>query len=218
MTRSITAVRPKARKRDRVVIYLDGEPALEVASILALGLKSGQVLGEDAIRDLQKRDLHERTLQSALGLLRRRPYTERELRLRFSQRKVPKEVQESVLSTLSERGQLDDQAFAREWVGNRRDFRPRGVRALRFEMLRKGVPREIIEESLTGYDEEGAALDAGLRYARRLRGLSAEEFRERLQAHLSRRGFDRDVLDDVLERVRKEIAEAKGEDPSEVVT
>ena len=218
MSKSITAVKPTARLRDRVVIYLDGEPALEVATIVALGLKTGQQVSEEEVGALAWRDLQERTLQRALGLIRRRPHTEWELRQRLSRQKVPEDIQESVLSALCERGHIDDRAFARGWIDNRKDFRPRGARALRFEMIRKGVPREIVEECLKGYDEEGAAFEAGLRYARRLRSLSPDEFHARLLAHLSRRGFDHAAAEEVVERVRKEVSATMGEDESEVVT
>jgi len=201
-----------------VVVYLDGEPALEVAAIIAVGLRTGQQVTEEELEALARRDLQERALQKSVGLIRRRPYTERELRQRLSQEKVPGDVQDAVLSTLRERGHIDDRAFAREWIANRRDFRPRGAGALRFELLRKGVPREIIDECLNGYDEEGAAFEAGLRYARRLRRLSPDEFRDRLHAHLARRGFDYAAAEDIVERVRKQVAAATAEDESEVVT
>ena len=71
------------------------------------------------------------------------------------------EVVEETLGRLNQVGLLDDLAFARYWVENRFQFRPRGLIALRQELRQKSVDEAIIEEVLPEYDEEEAAARAG---------------------------------------------------------
>ena len=54
-------------------------------------------------------------------------------------------------------GILDDVAFARVWVASRDRARPRGERALRDELARKGVSRETVALVLAERDAPGGA-------------------------------------------------------------
>ena len=67
-------------------------------------------------------------------------------------------------------GYLDDVAFAAAWVESRDRARPRGSLALRQELLRKGVPREAIDEVLAERDAIGSQRDARGRARRAERG------------------------------------------------
>jgi regulatory protein len=211
----ITALKLQSKNRNRVSIYLDGEYRFSLNRILATGLRVGQRLSDDQIMGLKRQDLEEQTYQRAIRLLRRRPRSEYELRLNFIRHKVPDDVQETVVTRLGEVGLIDDRAFADAWVENRHLFRPRGVRALRAELRKKGVSSEVIEAALQDYDDEQAAYQAAVKGARRLKGTSWDVFRQRLGAYLARRGFDFSTISPVVSRVWREKAGV--EDESEVV-
>ena len=49
---------------------------------------------------------------------------------------------------MTELGFLDDEAFARNWVESRDRGRPRGERALKIELRRKGVGQDVVEATL----------------------------------------------------------------------
>jgi regulatory protein len=89
---------------------------------------------------------------------------------------------------------VDDRKFARYWVEQRETFKPRSIRALRYELYQKGIPREIVEVTLAGIDEEKSAYNAGLAKAKRWAGRSEEQFREDMQRFLNRRGFNYGVI------------------------
>ncbi len=67
------------------------------------------------------------------------------------------ELVEGAIERLVGLGILDDATFARAWVESRDRAHPRGERALRSELLRLGIERELIEIVL----EERAGQDAG---------------------------------------------------------
>ena len=108
------------------------------------------------------------------------------------------------LARLERMGYVDDRAFALYWIENRERFRPRGPRALRYELRQKGIPESMINEVLDGLDPASSARQAAEDKARRLRGLAPEAFRERLGAFLVRRGFEYDVVREVVDQLLAE--------------
>jgi len=116
-----------------------------------------------------------------------------------------------VLARLETLGYVDDYAFAQYWVENRERFRPRGARALRYELRQKGIADAIIQKALDGFDGAESAYAAAQDQARRLRGLDRRTFRTRLSGFLARRGFDYDTVREAVERLVHELEETDGD-------
>jgi regulatory protein len=210
----ITALKTQSRNRNRVNVYLDGEYQFNISWVLAEGLQIGEAYSDQQISELKQRDLEEMNYRRAIRLISRRPRSEFELRSNFKQKHVPIEVQDNVLNRLREVDLVDDCAFARTWVENRLTFRPRSSRMLRDELRKKGVPREAIEAALEDYNDERAAYQAAQKAARRWSGTNWEEFRHRVGAYLTRRGFVYSLISPVVARVWRETTGC--EDESEV--
>jgi len=101
---------------------------------------------------------------------------------------------------------VNDEAFARAWVENRSEFRPRSKSALKMELRRKGLDDEIIQSVLVeGVDEESLALQAARKYVRRLAGLERSGFRVKLSGFLARRGFSYSTIAPVVSQVWQEM-------------
>jgi regulatory protein len=203
---TVTALKAKAGRKGRVHVYLDGRYAFSLVGVLAARLKLGQEITEGEVDALQREDEVEVAYQRALGLIRRRPRAERELRMRFERARLPLVTQDAVIDRLRQSGLIDDVGFAEAWVENRSAFRPRAARMLRFELRQKGVSGAAIEAALVGYDEEAAAVDAGRKASRRMMQLSEIDFRRRMSQFLARRGFDHATISPVVERLWRETA------------
>jgi regulatory protein len=109
-----------------------------------------------------------------------------------------------VLKRLAKVKLIDDAAFAAFWLENRSTFRPRGRRALRMELRLKGVLDEVIEVVLEDVDELDNARRVACDKADRLRGLPVSEQRRKLRGFLSRRGFEYDIISDVIDEMNSE--------------
>jgi regulatory protein len=201
---TITALRMKAGRSKRVVVHLDGKPAFSLAPVLAASLSVGQKLDEGQITELKRRQAREEAYHRALSLLSRRPRSERELEQYFKQRGFDEEISSAVIKRLRDQDLVDDYAFARAWVENRNEFRPRGPFALRAELRKQGVTNDAIDAALEGFDQERIAIKAAEKMMRRWKELSAEDFRSRLNTYLSRRGFDYQILPDVIAEIERE--------------
>ncbi len=204
MSSIITALKMKAGRSKRVVVHLDGKPAFSLAPVLAASLRVGQELDDGQIKEFKRRQAREEAYHRAISLLGRRPRSEHELEQYFKRRGFDEEISAAVIERLRDQNLVDDYAFARTWVENRNEFRPRGPFALRAELRKKGVANDAIDAALEGFDQEGIAIKAAGKMMRRWKQLSAEDFRSRLNTYLSRRGFDFQILPDVIAKIERE--------------
>lgn len=190
MSPTVTRLRFQAKNPERVNVYLDGAFAFSLPAVEAARLRKGQILTEEEVRGLQDLDAFQRAYDRALRFLKYRPRSTWEVR-HYLQRKGESEARiEAVVAKLQAGQWLDDGAFARFWVENRQAFRPRGKRALRWELRRKGVDEATIEAALAEVDGEAEAVALALQRAERWKGLDARTFRQRMLGYLIRRGFD----------------------------
>ena len=206
----ITAIEPQQKNPQRVSVYLDGEFAFGLTRITAGWLKVGQELSEEKIVALQAEDTNETTYQKALHFLSYRPRSSAEVRQNLTKRGTPEAVVEETITHLQRAGLVNDQEFARAWVENRNNFRPRSKSALLMELRRKGLSDEVVLPVLdVQVDEEALAFEAARKYARRLAGLEWLEFRQKLSGFLGRRGFSYSTLSPVVSKVWKESQTAE---------
>lgn len=205
MSGTITALEVQKRNKERVNIYLDGEYAFSLAMIEAARLHRGQTLSDEDIAALKARDAVERAVEQAARFLSYRPRSISEVRRNLAQKGMDAATIDEALARLEHLGYVDDRAFARFWVSNRDEFKPRGPLALRQELREKGVSNAIIDEVLADVDFADAAYRAARQRASRLQGLDRRAFRQKLYQHLARRGFRSETIRDVIARLLEEM-------------
>jgi regulatory protein len=195
-------------------MYVDGVMRLAVSPQVAAGLSVGQAVDESLLSEIERRESVEAAFRRAGRLLSHRPRSEAELRTALRRAGTSPEAVEAALERLKGAGQVDDDLFAAAWLENRAAFRPRSALALRAELQRKGVARDVIDRALTAFSEDEAALQAARRAARRWRGESGTVWKQRLYGYLQRRGFGHETISAAVRRVAAEAAaliESEGE-------
>lgn len=211
----ITAIAAARRQRGRFVISIDQRPSFTLAEepLTRAGLAVGDVLDSEQIAALLAQDELSRSVEAALVFLAYRPRSEREVRDRLRRGSFSPEAIDQTISKLYEWRYLDDADFARRWVENRSQQRPRGQRLLQQELRQKGIAADTAREVIAEADlDEVAAAEALAR--RRLQqtagaaGEDAQVVKRRLSAYLARRGYGFDVVRIALERTMGEPLEA----------
>lgn len=197
----ITAVEPQARHGHRFNIYVDDQFALGLSAAVAARLRVGQEVTEAELAELERAEAYETAHDQALRFLEPRPRSIAEVKQALRKKGAAADVIDQVLARLGEAGLVDDQAFARYWVENRENFKPRAGRALRFELKRKGLASSEIEAAVGQLDESESAYRAGAARAPRWRGLERREFMDKLGAFLVRRGFSYEVAKHAAQRL-----------------
>ncbi|PYO23830.1 MAG: hypothetical protein DMD88_02640 [Candidatus Rokuibacteriota bacterium] len=148
--------------------------------------------------------------RAAAGLLSRRAWTRRELTLRLERRGAPPSVASEVVTDLAGRGDVDDAAFARQWV-DARAARGYGPARLRAELRARGVASSLIDRALSAVAPEAELARARAAARRRLPALrSTDPVRTaaRLRGFLMRRGYP----EAIVARVLRESTGLSGED------
>jgi regulatory protein len=201
MSGRITAIEPQARHANRFNLYLDGRFVAGLSAGVVAKLRVGQIVGDDELAALEREEALEDAHEKALRFLEPRPRSAAELKRHLLKKKIAVDIIAQVTARLTEAGLIDDTAFAKFWVENREEFRPRAARALRFELKRKGLSDAIIAEAIGTLDEGESAYRAGAARAQRWRELDRREFREKLGAFLIRRGFSYAVAKRAVERL-----------------
>jgi regulatory protein len=202
---TITAIEPQQKNPRRVNIYLDGEFAFGLARLVAAWLKVGQQLSPEKIAALQAEDARQTLYEKALHFLSYRPRSSQEVRRNLLKHGCDEALVEETIARLEQNGLLNDRDFARAWVENRGAFRPRSASALRMELRQKGLADDVIQSVLDeDVDEQALARDAARKQARRYAGLEWAEFRQKMGAFLSRRGFSYATIAPVVSEIWRE--------------
>jgi regulatory protein len=212
MDHTITAITVQKRNPQRVNIDLDDEFAFGLSRIVAAWLHVSRTLSDQDIAQLQAKETQEVAFQNALRFIGYRPRTTAEIVSKLAKKGFADIVIQETIERLSANGLLDDATFARTWVENQSTFRPRGQRALAFELRRKGVTDEVIALALEETPgEEELAYQAGTRQAHKLDNLERNEFRMKLSAFLARRGFSYGTIAPVVSRIWIELHSPEGQ-------
>jgi regulatory protein len=205
MNHKITSLSLQKRNHQRVNVYLDGEFAFGLARIVAAWLKEGQEISDEKIEQLQAEDAREVAYQRAINYLKYRPRSEAELCQDLKKHNVSAEIISSTLERLRLGGLVNDEHFAHLWVENRSELHPRSRLAIAYELKKRGIDRQVIEQSLEPLDDEELAYQAGLKQARKFDRLEWLEFRKKLYGYLARRGFNYEACEAAVKRIWAEI-------------
>jgi regulatory protein len=201
----ITSIDRPPRKQ-RYEVRLDHVLILPLSpEVLAqANLRPGQDLTDAELKALEEREARHSALAAALRALAYSPKSEKELRQTLTRRRTRPDVLDETITRLRELRLIDDTEFARTYVELRDRTSPRGRRALRSELLTRGIERQSADEHLGALDEADAAYRAASRRARAMPALPFATFQRRLGDHLLRRGFTHETARATVRRLWEE--------------
>jgi regulatory protein len=213
----ITALQTQASDPNRISIFVDEHFLMGVNALIVLkmGLRLNQELTKAQIQQLEQEETLQKATDRAMNYLSSRPHSRQEVKRYLRQKETPPEMIDTVLERLNELDLINDETFASFWVESRGHFRPKGAQALRSELKMKGVQREVIDEIVTGEQDEELALTAGRKKALTLvrqPDIDFNTFRTRLGPFLQRRGFSYEVTKHAVQQLWKEFKDENPDD------
>ena len=162
MNNTITLVQPQKKDKTRLNVYIDNEFAFGVSSYIGGNLRVGQVLSQSDIDRIVNSDTREKAYQRALRFIGYKPRTEFEIRKKLKEIGFAESEIISVTEELSSKNYIDDRKYAIDWIELRSISKPRSRKQLAFELGKKGISREIIQEEIDrAPDDEDSALKLG---------------------------------------------------------
>jgi regulatory protein len=207
----VIAIGEHPTRHGRYVVSVDGSEIATVTAetLAAHHIRVGRPIDSKTIDALQNEHRRTLVLDRALRLLAVRARTTTELRqslLRAKDRPAADDVK-WVITTLTERGYLDDARFADQFVRDRAASRGWAKHRLRQELRKRGVDQTRIEPALTqadddaAIDDDSAAAVAAAKWRRTHSARDPQKDRQRLYGFLARRGFSPDVIRSAMQAV-----------------
>lgn len=205
MKHKITTLSAQKHNPQRINVFLDGHYAFSLARIVAAWLQVGQELDDDKITHLQREDERETAYQKAVNLLTYRPHSEVEISNNLMKHNCTEETIQYVIERLNNSDLLDDTRFARLWIENRSEMRPRGRRALEYELKQRGISENTIAQTLENLDEQTLAYRFAQKITRKLIDYEWKDFRRKMYNSLARRGFNYEIISLVTQQAWDEL-------------
>ena len=146
----------------------------------------------------------------ALRQLAMSPKTRWQLEQALAKRGTSPETAMVVIDRLVELGYVDDLAYARMFVRSKTASKHLANRALKYELTKCGVSKELIEQVLSERSEDDEWSTARNLVAKKIRsmsGLSPDVITRRLLGALARKGFSSQISSAVVREALAEQAE-----------
>ncbi len=210
----VTAVERMPKRPGRAQVFIDGVAAFDVPRDTATKreLQPGRSIDRAEIDAIIAADVRRQAMDAAVGLLARRPRSERELRRRLAMRRVSPDLADETIERLRALKLIDDAAFAQSWTETRDRTSPRGQRLIVQELRGHGVETALARDAAGDVDEADAAYRLASPKAARMGDVAYPAFASRLGGLLQRRGFGWDVARSTVQRCWQEHG---GEDAGE---
>ncbi len=147
---------------------------------------------------------------ASLRMLAASPQSRNELARRLADKEYSTTLIRWVLEALEAKGILSDQALASNLVNQFLHAKPSGRRKIGFELKRKGIAPKVCEEALAAINPEGElerARELFLNRWDKFKNLEPEKRKKRTFDFMMRRGFDYQVVRDLMAECGKEDAD-----------
>ncbi|MFN8112529.1 MAG: regulatory protein RecX [Solirubrobacterales bacterium] len=138
-------------------------------------------------------------LGKALGALRRRERTSRELHSWLRGRGCDEDLAEEVIAELIELGELDDERFAFAYAADKRELSGWGAHRIAAALTDRGIGAGLAERAAAEPREQELERAVAL-VAAKGEDLADERGRARALSHLTRRGYEYELAYDAVRR------------------
>ena len=186
----VERVAKSEKKADKFVVSFDEEEEFIVsaAQIADFGLYTGRELTRDEYSQLRKTIELSSAKTRSLRILGSRSLSEREMEKRLVEKGEAEETARETVQWLTENGLINDSEYAASIVSHY-SAKGYGPARIKDELFRRGIPREISNEAVSGLDT-AANEEAALEYIRhKLRGSLVKDDLRSVANALCRRGY-----------------------------
>jgi len=190
----ITAIKQQVKQQGRYSIFVEGKYAfsLSESALLESKIVLGQELTPQQVKEYKKLSGDDKLYNLALRYAVMRPRSTWEMEQYLQRKKADPLLSQSILNKLIKLDLLDDEAFARSWIANRRLLKPVSRRRLLQELRAKRVPDEVAEAALG--EDVTAEGDVLRELVAKKRKQSKYQDATKLMQFLARQGFNYDDI------------------------
>lgn len=190
--------------RGRYRVHVENEIAFVLyrGELKRLGIREGEEIPEESLREIQEEILPKRARKRAMNLLQKRDYTAAGLREKLRNGDYPETCIEEAIAYVESYGYIDDLRYARDFILYNLDRKSRT--RIEQDLQRKGIDRKLVEQVFTELEEEGTSQDEETMIKALLQKkkydvkMATRQEKQRMYAFLYRRGFHSETISRVL--------------------
>ncbi len=201
----VTDIKQQIKRPDRYSLYVDAKYAfsLSESALLSSGLHIGVELSKEDLKTFKDTSRRDKAYNQALSQIARRQRSEWEVRDYLKRKEYDPELAQEIINRLYQNRFLDDEAFARAWVENRRLLKSTSQRRLTMELRQKRVSDDIIKRVLD--DDETDERQVLRELVARKRKQTRYQDSQKLLAYLMRQGFGYDDVKSVMAELENNL-------------
>lgn len=203
----IDRIEPSRRRKDRVLVFLEGGDLLRVTEqeLLVFGLRPGLELPEQLLAQVEQSAKRSEMKARGARLTGSRMLSKKQVMEHLTRKGGDRELAEDTAQWLEELGAVDESAYAAA-IARHYAAMGYGPGRVRQELQHRGVPRDLWEDALAQLPDPEEAIDKFL--AAKLRGKTPDRATlQRLSAALQRRGFQWQDIRPALARLDRDMEE-----------
>lgn len=206
----ITRLVRNVHNKEKIAIYIDSKYTFSVLeSILASeSLYVGKDITQSEIDDLRSLGEYKLLKQKVLKLISLRPRSEAEIR-KYLQKKTTEEIIEKLIIDLIQTEDIDDAAFAKWWIDQRRTFTNKSAFEIKTELRKKGLSEESTRSKVDANEQINEINSAKELIVKKKSALQHKNFEKKvldmkIKTFLSRKGFGWDTINQALSEIEDE--------------
>ena len=190
--------------RGRYKVYIEENPAFALyrGELKRLGIREGEEITEENLREIREEILPLRAKKRAMNLLQKREYTAAALREKLRDGEYPEACVEEAVAYVESYGYVDDRRYARDYIVYNMNRKSR-VR-IEQDLMRKGIGRDIIEAAFEELEQSGTGQDETAMIVKLLEKkkydvrTASKQDKQRMYGFLYRKGFHTDAISRAL--------------------
>ena len=206
----ITNIEPQ-RNKNRVNVYVDDLFAIGIDLELKYKhkLEIGMEVDDDFIKEVLKAEEQNKVTNHALNFLSFRQRSEKEIYTALKRKGYEEIYIENAIDYCRNQKYLDDRAFAKAFIKDKVNINKLGEQRIKYELLRKGVSQNIIDDVLILDTED--QLETALKLAEKklpsYRKDDKNAVYRKLSGFLQRKGYSFEVVSQVMREVLKDFGD-----------
>lgn len=205
--KTITKISENMKNSNRVSIYADEEFLLSCDKelIFKRGLVKGMKIDTDLLLEIAKEDTFIRARETALRSLERTMKTEEEIQKKLLEKEFDDDTIARVISLLKEYNLLNDARYAELYLKEK--LRSRGQKKAKFELLHKGVDKEVLNEALDSLKDSSLEEETCFKLAKKKydqlckREQDPFKLKSKLYTFLAGKGYEYELISSTLRKI-----------------
>ncbi|WP_291653507.1 recombination regulator RecX [Clostridium sp.] len=202
----ITKIEVQKRNKERVNIYIDNEYSFSLSAELVYkeALKTNEKIDLEKIKSIAKEDDYIKCKNAALKIVEKSYKSEKELRNKLLLKGYDNLTIDKTLNFLKEYNFLSDTNYVKMYVKDR--SRLQGKKKIKYDLIKKGINDNLIEEEISNIDEEEereVAYNMALKKYNVLSKRESDKYKlsQKIYRFLLSKGYDYDIVSYVVKRV-----------------